>query len=189
MPGTTISLTNPGGIGTNHSVPRLMAGQSAIIGVGALDYPAEFQGSSDQTIGELAVSKIITSPLIHDGVMRVAEQDEIPECSAVLGGHSWRITRAVRLSSPDVGDLQVRDGISVNEADNRLRASRPVASASAQRRQSSTDCLRILPWIGGQDDPPSATDCCAVDQVPRPLHVGASGWLCKRGADNNYGSR
>ena len=76
--GTTISLTNPGGIGTNHSVPRLMAGQSAIIGVGALDYPAEFQGSSDQSIGELAVSKIITSPLIHDGVMRVAEQDEIP---------------------------------------------------------------------------------------------------------------
>jgi 2-oxoglutarate decarboxylase len=37
--GTTISLTNPGGIGTNHSVPRLMSGQSAIIGVGALEYP------------------------------------------------------------------------------------------------------------------------------------------------------
>ena len=45
--GTTISLTNPGGIGTNHSVPRLMSGQSAIIGVGALEYPAEFQGASD----------------------------------------------------------------------------------------------------------------------------------------------
>ena len=34
--GTTISLTNPGGIGTNHSVPRLQAGQGAIIGVGAM---------------------------------------------------------------------------------------------------------------------------------------------------------
>ncbi len=33
--GTTISLTNPGTIGTNHSMPRLMAGQGAIIGVGA----------------------------------------------------------------------------------------------------------------------------------------------------------
>jgi len=64
--GTTISLTNPGGIGTNHSVPRLMAGQSAIVGVGALDYPAEFQGSSDQTLGELAVSKIITLTSTYD---------------------------------------------------------------------------------------------------------------------------
>ncbi|MFX7747670.1 2-oxo acid dehydrogenase subunit E2, partial [Acinetobacter baumannii] len=39
--GTTISLTNPGGIGTVHSVPRLMRGQGAIIGAGALEYPAE----------------------------------------------------------------------------------------------------------------------------------------------------
>src|SRR6185437_12994788 len=32
--GTTISLTNPGTIGTEHSVPRLMPGQGVIIGVG-----------------------------------------------------------------------------------------------------------------------------------------------------------
>src|SRR6266542_2711414 len=38
--GTTISLTNPGGIGTVHSQPRLMAGQGTIIGVGAMEYPA-----------------------------------------------------------------------------------------------------------------------------------------------------
>ena len=43
--GTTISLTNPGGIGTVHSVPRLMKGQGCIIGAGALEYPAEFQGA------------------------------------------------------------------------------------------------------------------------------------------------
>src|SRR5699024_2439656 len=43
--GTTISLTNPGGIGTNHSVPRLHQGQGAIIGVGAMEYPAQFQGT------------------------------------------------------------------------------------------------------------------------------------------------
>ena len=43
--GTTISLTNPGGIGTEHSVPRLMKGAGCIIGAGALEYPAEFQGS------------------------------------------------------------------------------------------------------------------------------------------------
>lgn len=43
--GTTVSLTNPGTIGTVHSVPRLVQGQGLIIGVGALDYPAEFQGA------------------------------------------------------------------------------------------------------------------------------------------------
>ena len=42
--GTTISLTNPGTIGTNHSVPRLMKGQGAIIGVGAMEYPAGVAG-------------------------------------------------------------------------------------------------------------------------------------------------
>src|SRR5262249_2655777 len=51
--GTTISLTNPGTIGTNHSMPRLMAGQGAIIGVGAMEYPAEFQGMSEETLADL----------------------------------------------------------------------------------------------------------------------------------------
>ena len=44
--GTTITLTNPGTIGTNHSVPRLMPGQGTIIAVGAMDYPAQFQGAA-----------------------------------------------------------------------------------------------------------------------------------------------
>ena len=38
--GTTVSLTNPGTIGTERSVPRLMPGQGLIVGVGRLDYPA-----------------------------------------------------------------------------------------------------------------------------------------------------
>ena len=52
--GTTISLTNPGTIGTVHSVPRLMPGQGAIIGAGAMEYPAEFQGASDEQIADAA---------------------------------------------------------------------------------------------------------------------------------------
>jgi hypothetical protein len=48
--GTTISLTNPGGIGTVHSVPRLMKGQGASSASARIDYPAEFQGA-DETIG------------------------------------------------------------------------------------------------------------------------------------------
>ncbi len=64
--GATISLTNPGGIGTVHSVPRLMKGQGAIIGVGAMEYPAEFQGASEETLAKLAVSKTITLTSTYD---------------------------------------------------------------------------------------------------------------------------
>ncbi|GAA3926761.1 multifunctional oxoglutarate decarboxylase/oxoglutarate dehydrogenase thiamine pyrophosphate-binding subunit/dihydrolipoyllysine-residue succinyltransferase subunit [Microbacterium soli] len=64
--GTTISLTNPGGIGTVHSVPRLMKGQGCIIGAGALDYPAEFQGSSPKTLTELGIGKVITLTSTYD---------------------------------------------------------------------------------------------------------------------------
>jgi len=64
--GTTISLTNPGGIGTVHSVPRLMEGQGAIIAVGALEYPAEWQGASQDTLNRNAVSKIFTVTSTYD---------------------------------------------------------------------------------------------------------------------------
>ena len=64
--GTTISLTNPGGIGTVHSVPRLMKGQGCIVGAGALEYPAEFQGASEKTLAELAIGKTITLTSTYD---------------------------------------------------------------------------------------------------------------------------
>ena len=64
--GTTVSLTNPGGIGTVHSVPRLTKGQGCIVGAGALEYPAEFQGMSDAQLAKLGISKIITLTSTYD---------------------------------------------------------------------------------------------------------------------------
>ena len=64
--GTTISLTNPGGIGTEHSVPRLMKGQGSIIGAGALEYPAAFQGASERTLSDLGIGKTITLTSTYD---------------------------------------------------------------------------------------------------------------------------
>ncbi|MCR2785270.1 MULTISPECIES: multifunctional oxoglutarate decarboxylase/oxoglutarate dehydrogenase thiamine pyrophosphate-binding subunit/dihydrolipoyllysine-residue succinyltransferase subunit [unclassified Microbacterium] len=64
--GTTVSLTNPGGIGTVHSVPRLMKGQGCIVGAGALEYPAEFQGSSEKTLVGLGIGKTITLTSTYD---------------------------------------------------------------------------------------------------------------------------
>jgi multifunctional 2-oxoglutarate metabolism enzyme len=64
--GNTISLTNPGGIGTVHSVPRLMRGAGTIVGAGALEYPAEFQGASPKTLADLAIGKTITLTSTYD---------------------------------------------------------------------------------------------------------------------------
>ncbi len=64
--GTTVSLTNPGTIGTVHSVPRLVQGQGLILGVGAMDYPAEFHGANEETLAELAISKVITLTSTYD---------------------------------------------------------------------------------------------------------------------------
>ncbi|MFD7662188.1 multifunctional oxoglutarate decarboxylase/oxoglutarate dehydrogenase thiamine pyrophosphate-binding subunit/dihydrolipoyllysine-residue succinyltransferase subunit [Streptomyces sp. NPDC059788] len=64
--GVTASLTNPGGIGTVHSVPRLMPGQGLIVGVGAMDYPAEFQGTSQDTLNKLGIAKVMTLTSTYD---------------------------------------------------------------------------------------------------------------------------
>ncbi|MEO5877155.1 MAG: multifunctional oxoglutarate decarboxylase/oxoglutarate dehydrogenase thiamine pyrophosphate-binding subunit/dihydrolipoyllysine-residue succinyltransferase subunit [Streptosporangiaceae bacterium] len=64
--GTTISLTNPGTIGTVHSVPRLMPGQGTIIGVGAMEYPAQYAGASEETLARMAISKTMTVTSTYD---------------------------------------------------------------------------------------------------------------------------
>src|SRR5206468_3371309 len=75
--GTTISLTNPGGIGTNMSVPRLQAGQGTIVGVGAMEYPAPFQGTSEVALTDMGVSKIITLTSTYDHrIIQGAESGE-----------------------------------------------------------------------------------------------------------------
>ncbi|HLX78831.1 MAG TPA: multifunctional oxoglutarate decarboxylase/oxoglutarate dehydrogenase thiamine pyrophosphate-binding subunit/dihydrolipoyllysine-residue succinyltransferase subunit, partial [Acidimicrobiales bacterium] len=64
--GATVTITNPGTLGTTQSVPRLMRGQGAIIGVGALDYPAEFQLAAPETIAALGVGKVVTLTSTYD---------------------------------------------------------------------------------------------------------------------------
>ncbi|MDR6939965.1 multifunctional oxoglutarate decarboxylase/oxoglutarate dehydrogenase thiamine pyrophosphate-binding subunit/dihydrolipoyllysine-residue succinyltransferase subunit [Arcanobacterium hippocoleae] len=64
--GTTASLTNPGGLGTVHSIPRLMNGQGVIIGVGSMTYPPEFQGTSNAAISRLGVSKVVHLTSTYD---------------------------------------------------------------------------------------------------------------------------
>ena len=64
--GTTLSLTNPGTIGTVASIPRLMEGQSLIVATGAIEYPAEYQAMAAEALSQLGISKTITISNTYD---------------------------------------------------------------------------------------------------------------------------
>ncbi|HZJ47171.1 MAG TPA: multifunctional oxoglutarate decarboxylase/oxoglutarate dehydrogenase thiamine pyrophosphate-binding subunit/dihydrolipoyllysine-residue succinyltransferase subunit [Pyrinomonadaceae bacterium] len=64
--GTTLSLTNPGTLGTVASVPRLMAGQSLIVATGAIEYPAEYQALAPEAFSQLGISKAIAITSTYD---------------------------------------------------------------------------------------------------------------------------
>lgn len=90
--GTTASLTNPGGIGTNHSVPRLMNGQGLILGVGSIDFPPEFQGNSISRLNEMGVAKVTTLTSTYDHrVIQGAQSGEFLKFmhELLLGEHGF----------------------------------------------------------------------------------------------------
>jgi 2-oxoglutarate dehydrogenase E1 component len=100
--GVTISLTNPGTIGTEHSVPRLMPGQGCIIGVGAMEYPAEFQGASEETLNRLAISKSVTLTSTYDHrIIQGAQSGEFLRVihDLLLGGSGFyeEVFRSLRI--------------------------------------------------------------------------------------------
>nr|WP_269208586.1 multifunctional oxoglutarate decarboxylase/oxoglutarate dehydrogenase thiamine pyrophosphate-binding subunit/dihydrolipoyllysine-residue succinyltransferase subunit [Corynebacterium aquatimens] len=75
--GVTIQLTNPGGFGTRHSIPRLTKGQGTIVGMGTMDYPAEFAGASADRLAELGVGKLTTLTSTYDHrIIQGAESGE-----------------------------------------------------------------------------------------------------------------
>ncbi len=63
---TTVSLTNPGTIGTVASTPRLMAGQSVIVATGAIEYPAEYHAMAPEALSQLGISKTFTISSTYD---------------------------------------------------------------------------------------------------------------------------
>ncbi|WP_344244843.1 multifunctional oxoglutarate decarboxylase/oxoglutarate dehydrogenase thiamine pyrophosphate-binding subunit/dihydrolipoyllysine-residue succinyltransferase subunit [Isoptericola hypogeus] len=126
--GTTISLTNPGGIGTVHSVPRLMAGQGTIIGVGAMDYPAEFAGASEEQLARMGISKVMTITSTYDHrIIQGAQSGEFLKilASKLLGldGFYDRVFAALRVPYEPV--RWVRD----NTVDGEVEAAKPARIA------------------------------------------------------------
>jgi 2-oxoglutarate dehydrogenase E1 component len=90
--GATVSLTNPGTLGTVQSVPRLMPGQGAIFGVGALAWPAGFEAADPRALAEFGVGKIMTLTSTYDHrIIQGAESGlflkYVAEC--LTGGHDF----------------------------------------------------------------------------------------------------
>ena len=124
--GNTISLTNPGGIGTEHSVPRLMKGQACIIGAGALDYPAEFQGSSKRTLADLGIGKTITltSTYDHRVIQGAGSGEYLKKVHELLiGGGDFYEEIFASLRIPYM-PIHWAEDIAVNTADNVNKISR-----------------------------------------------------------------
>ena len=75
--GTTVTLTNPGTVGTSLSVPRLMPGQGLIVGTGAITFPPEYEAADPRRLAQLGVSKLITITSTYDHrVIQGAESGE-----------------------------------------------------------------------------------------------------------------
>ena len=90
--GATMSLTNPGGLGTVASVPRLMAGQGTIIAVGAIGFPPEFAATPPERLRDLGLSKVMTMTSTYDHrVIQGAESGQFLGLidDRLQGGHGF----------------------------------------------------------------------------------------------------
>ena len=87
--GTTVSLTNPGTLGTVQSVPRLMPGQGAIIGVGSLGYPAGYEAADPARAGRSSAwarSSPSPPPTTTASSRAPSPGSSWPGCAALLTG-------------------------------------------------------------------------------------------------------
>jgi 2-oxoglutarate dehydrogenase E1 component len=130
--GTNISLTNPGGIGTMASVPRLLSGQSAIIATGSIAYPPEWSHASPDRIKQLGVSKVMTLTSTYDHrVIQGAESGAfLRRIEQLLQGEDEFYESVAR-------DLGFEDPSAVTKA-HPASASAPPLSAAAPSAEPAT---------------------------------------------------
>src|SRR5829696_1048403 len=130
--GANITLTNPGGIGTVASVPRLMPGQGTIVATGAIGYPPGLELVDATRLRELGVSKTMTTTSTYDhrviqGAQSGAFLRRIDELLAGADGFYEAVARALGADVP-------------TEAEAAEAAGRPRASRRRGRRPG--DVLR-----------------------------------------------
>lgn len=103
--GASASLTNPGTLGTTHSVPRLMPGQGVIVGVGATDYAAELAGVPAERLAMMAVGKAtyFTSTYDHRVIQGAGSGEFLRLISKKLTGEDGfydRVFNSIKIPYP-----------------------------------------------------------------------------------------
>ena len=132
--GTTISLTNPGTVGTMASIPRLMVGQGAIIAVGAMDYSAEYPRRRSRNAAALGISKVMTMTCTYDHrIIQGAESGAfLGSVQALLDGENGfyeEVFQALAdpVSAGEVGDRPAAAARSSSGSDLTVDASKEAA--------------------------------------------------------------
>ena len=184
--GTTVTLTNPGTLGTVQSVPRLMPGQGVIVGVGALGVPAGFEAADPRILAELGVGKTVTVTSTYDHrIIQGAESGlflaHVSEC--LVGKHGFYEEVFDSLDIPyEPVTWQPDENSTVEDADNeRLVKQNHV--------QTLVNMYRVRGHLIAHLDP---LDAVPVDLHPEldPLHYGLTIWdLPRQFAADGLGGR
>ena len=172
--GTTVTLTNPGTIGTVQSVPRLMPGQGVIVGVGALGVPSGFEAADPRMLAELGVGKTVTITSTYDHrIIQGAESGlflaRVSKC--LMGGHGFYEEVFESLGIPyEPVTWQQDDNSAVEDSDGgheRLVKQNHV--------QTLVNMYRVRGHLIAHLDP---LDAEPVDLHPEldPLHYGLTIW-------------
>ncbi len=148
--GATISLTNPGTIGTIQSVPRLMVGQGAIIGVGALGWPAGFESADPRALADLGVGKVFSLSSTYDHrIIQGAESGlflkYVSEC--LTGGHDFYDNVFSALGVPYLPSRWAKDHNAVASSDPEERVLKSI------RVQELINMYRVRGHLNAHLDP------------------------------------
>ena len=158
--GATVSITNPGTLGTVQSVPRLMPGQGAIFGVGALAWPAGFDAADPRALAELGVGKVMTLTSTYDHrIIQGAESGlflkYVAEC--LTGGHEFYDEIFASLGIPYEPARWANDS---NPSSNDAEAERILKQI---RVQALINMYRVRGHLNAHLDP--------LSSEPPPLHA------------------
>jgi multifunctional 2-oxoglutarate metabolism enzyme len=175
--GTTVSLTNPGTLGTVQSVPRLMPGQGLIVGVGALGFPPGFEAADPRALASLGVGKTVTVTSTYDHrIIQGAESGlflaRVAEC--LMGGHDFYDEVFESLAIPYEPIRWERDvNVSDEDEGSRLRLLKQV------HVQTLINMYRVRGHLIAHLDPLDAEPPMLHPELD-PLHYGLTIWDLSR---------
>ena len=172
--GATITITNPGTIGTVQSVPRLMPGQGVIVGVGSIDYPAEFMGADEAALAEMGVSKVVTVTSTYDHrIIQGAESGLFLKRvnELLLGQHGFYDEVFRSLGVPYEPARWGQDHSPINREENLLRKQMAVASI--------VQAMRHRGHLLADLDPLRVKQPQLLEEMD-PAHYGLSIWDLER---------